>query len=110
MINRFRVKTVNVIRVMDVDPSVSCESSSPKHPPSPQFGAESAARRMRTDLQEDVNAMDPGTVAIFTRYNLRPPRKLDPRGFRPPCDFEAAMNNPMERWPAYQILFPVGEP
>ena len=48
---------------IELDSSASCAGNSPKHPPPPHVGAELPARRIRTDLPDDVPALAHGTSA-----------------------------------------------
>ena len=48
---------------VEMDSSASCAASPPTCPPSPRVGEKPAARRIRTDLPEDVEALGLGTSA-----------------------------------------------
>ena len=74
---------------------------------------------MRTGPQVDAIAMSQGTSALYredcefrNRFAPQPARspETQPPQISRPHDFEVAVNNPTQGWPARQILFPIWEP
>ena len=87
--------------------------------PSPQVGADPAARRMRTGLRVNVKAtrrgsstLDPEDGELCDLHAKQPARSPDAQlpQVPPSRDLESAAINPMEGWPVRHILRPMGEP